>query len=79
MKAYRLRELDAEYKTAREAWQYREINAKRKSGKKLEYVYKRFDEFFDYAKLETEILGTKTETEADRAKARYLEYLRSKK
>lgn len=79
MKAYRLRELDAEYQTAREAWQYREINAKKKSGKNITYVYKRFDDFFDYKKLEAEILGTKTETEAEKAKARYIEYLRSKK
>ena len=51
MTAFRLRQADREYEIHLQAWANREINAKKKSGKKkLVFLYDHFKRFFDYEK-----------------------------
>lgn len=51
MTAFRLRQADREYEIHLQAWANREINARKKSGKKkLVFVYDHFKRFFDYEK-----------------------------
>ena len=58
MKAYRQKIADKEFRIHLQAWVNRAANAKRKKGKdKLEYVFKKFDKFFDYKKRMKEIEG----------------------
>ena len=57
MTAFRLRQADREYEIHLQAWAKREINAKKKSGKKkLVFLYDHFKRFFDYEKRVREIL-----------------------
>lgn len=80
MKAYELKRLDSEYYIALLAWQIREINAKKKSGKnKLRYVYNSFRKFFDYAEQEEKILGiTEREVRQKTTIDRYKDYMRAR-
>ena len=56
MKAHSLRIVDREYQTHLQAWVNRAANAKKKKGKDgLEYVFKKFEKFFDYKKRVKEI------------------------
>ena len=80
MKAYALQRLDKEYDIALMAWQVREIEAKKKSGKgKYKYTYDSFRKFFDLEAREKAIFG-KDEVKAGRKSAaeRYKDYMREK-
>lgn len=56
IKAYELRQLDREYMIALEAWQFNEVQAKKKEGKRLVPVYRRFKDFFNYEEAESKIM-----------------------
>lgn len=58
MKAYSLRQLDEEYKLHKLAWQINQAQAADKKGKA---IYRRFDDFFNFKKMEQRILGTRPE------------------
>jgi len=79
MKAYRLRQLDAEYMIALSAWQHREVGAQKKKGKKLEAVYKEFGKFFNHKEREEEILfGAKKKEKEKPHVSGMIEYMRKK-
>ena len=79
IKAYRLRKLDRDREIAFSAWLNREINATKKRGKKIEYIYRDFDKFFDYEKREKEILGIVQDEESkDNVTSRLKKYMRLK-
>ena len=79
IKAYRLKKLDQDREIAFSAWLNREINATKKRGKKIEYIYRSFDKFFDYEKREREILcGSDDKEPADSVTSRFKEYMRMK-
>lgn len=79
LKAYELERVDDEYRIALLAWQIREIDAKRKSGKGYKYVYDTFKKFFDYEKHVNRIMGIdKGENREKTPAERYLDYLRMK-
>lgn len=79
IKAYRLRKLDRDREIAFSAWLNREINATRKRGKKIEYIYRDFNKFFDYEKREREILdGSNDKGPEDSVTSRLKEYMREK-
>ena len=79
LKAYELERVDDEYRIALLAWQIREIEAKKKNGKKYRYVYDTFKRFFDYEKHVNRIMGTKGHEDREKTPAeRYLEYMRMK-
>ena len=77
--AYELKQLDKEYMIALSAWQHNEVTAKRKEGKKLIPVYKRFKDFFDYEEAEAKILKSKTEPDKKQKIANRLMEFYSKK
>lgn len=60
MKAYSLKSLDIDYKAHKQAWINQQVKASKEQGKKTVPVYRNFKQFFDYEKMEQEILGTKT-------------------
>ena len=77
MKAYSLRQLDKERDLAFLAWQMREVNATKQSGKnKRKYVYTRFDKFFEHEKYEARIKGE--EKPSNGMVERYKQYMRNK-
>ena len=77
IKAYRLRKLDRDREIAFSAWLNREINATKKRGKKIEYIYRDFNKFFDYEKREREILGELDDKESENnVTSRLKEYMR---
>ena len=77
LKAYELERVDDEYRIALLAWQIREIEAKKKTGRKCRYVYDTFKRFFDYEKHINKIMGVEVHEEQTPAD-RYLEYMRMK-
>ena len=80
MKAYRLKELDEEYKIALLAWQHNQVKATKKNGKKFEPVYKTFKDFFDVDKYEKKIKGQKVNhKKPEGIAARYRDYMRNKR
>lgn len=60
MKAYSLNSLDRDYQAHKQAWINQQVKASKEQGKKTVPVYRNFKQFFDYEKMEQEILGTKT-------------------
>jgi len=66
MTAYALRKLDSERDIHLQAWVNRQVKAEKNIGTekkpKMIPVFKTFKEFFDYEKVENEILGIKEET-----------------
>lgn len=67
MKAYSLHTLDEEYKAHKQAWINHQVKATKQIGKKTVPVYKKFEQFFDFKKLEQNILGTqKIESVSDK-------------
>ena len=77
IKAYRLRKLDTDREIAFSAWLNREINATKKHGKKIEYIYRDFNKFFDYEKREQEILdGSDDKEPENNVTSRLKEYMR---
>lgn len=76
MKAHSLRVVDMEYRIHLQAWVGRAVNATKKAGgDKREYVYKKFDKFFNYKKRVREIDGNKSKGLSDVAKT----YMKNKK
>lgn len=57
MKAFRLKLVDEEYKIYLQAWVNREAKAEKKKGKGSEFVYKKFESFFDYEMRVKRALG----------------------
>lgn len=65
MKAHALRRLDEEHAIHRQAWINQQAKATKQQGSKTVPYYRNFKQFFDYDKLEKDILGTnKKETKA---------------
>lgn len=63
MTAYQLKQADREYEIHLQAWMNREIEAKKKSGKKkMVPIYKTFKQFFDLEKRIKEILQPEEKT-----------------
>ena len=60
IQASNLRQMDKEYLVYLHAWQNREVNAKKKSGKKLKYIFTSFKDFFDMDKRENPDRGVPT-------------------
>lgn len=80
LKAYELERIDDEYRIALLAWQMREIEAKKKSGKGYRYVYDTFKKFFDYEKQVNKAMGIRADENREKTPAdRYLEFMRMKK
>ena len=80
LKAYELERVDDEYFISFLAWQTREIEAKKKSGKGYRYVYDTFKKFFDYEKRINKVMGIKADESRGKTPAdRYLEFMRMKK
>lgn len=59
MKAYSLKSLDYDYKAHKQAWINQQVQATKEQGKKTIPVYRNFKQFFDYEKMEQELLGNK--------------------
>lgn len=59
MKAHSLKSLDLDYKAHKQAWINQQVKATKEQGKKTVPVYLNFKQFFDYEKMEREILGNK--------------------
>lgn len=59
MKAHSLKSLDLDYKAHKQAWINQQVQATKEQGKKTVPVYRNFKQFFDYEKMEQEILGAK--------------------
>ena len=57
MKAFRLKLVDEEYRIYLQAWVNREAKAEKKKGKGSEFVYKKFESFFDYETKVKRALG----------------------
>lgn len=61
MKAQALKMLDEEHKSHKQAWINHVVKDTKTTGKKTVPVYKKFTDFFDYQKLEKELLGNEKE------------------
>ena len=60
MTAFELQRVDREYEIHLQAWTNWNVRAMKKSGKKKRVpVFKKFRQFFDYQKRESEVLGHK--------------------
>ena len=82
MKAFRLRNLDEEYRIAMGAWMNHQAGATKKKGKNsYEAYFKQFKDFFDYEAKERQILyGEMPDVKkADTPASRYMEYMRGKR
>ena len=68
MEGYRLRTVDDELRLHQAAWLGHQVRAKKKVGKdKLQFVFTRFEQFFDYKKaLKKAAGGSADTTEGDR-------------
>lgn len=65
MKAYALKRLDEEHAIHRQAWINQQAKATKQQGKKTVPYYRNFKQFFDYDKLEQDIIQpNKKETKA---------------
>lgn len=76
MKAAKLKRLDQEYFIHLQAFKNQEIKATKKVGKQEKMVYKNFNEFFPYQKLENEILGIATKKKVSRDNKKMMEMLK---
>lgn len=82
MKAYALKRTDEEYRIHLQAWTNREVNAKRKKGKRgMEYVFKDFKKFFDYEKRSRMVHDNRKpeEKKTSALLGRYMEFQRRKR
>lgn len=68
IKAHRLKRVDIEYDMHLSAWLNERVGAMKEQGKKQVPVFKKFVDFFDYAKRVNEINGTKDNKISDQHK-----------
>lgn len=59
-KAFKLRQVDKEFETYRQAWVNREVKAEKRIGKSSKLVYDKFEKFYDYNERIREVEENKT-------------------
>lgn len=65
-KSFKLKRIEKERDLHYQSWLNRQVEATKEVGKKREYVYKKFDDFYDYKKKLEEIENKSLDKEKSR-------------